>query len=105
MRLAPVATGLGFPLHLTAPPGDPRLFVVEKGGAIRIVKDGVLLPAPFLDLSGQVSTGDEQGLLGLAFDPEYSASGRFVVHYTDPAGSINSTREVTPERHLPGLER
>ena len=58
--LAEVASGLSFPLYLTAPAGDnSRLFIVEKGGAIRIVKDGVLLPTPFLDLGGRVSTGAE----------------------------------------------
>jgi glucose/arabinose dehydrogenase len=88
VRLAEVATGLSFPLYLTTPPGDVhRLFIVEKTGAIRIVKDGTLLPAPFLDLSAQVSGGSEQGLLGLAFPPDYATSGRFVVHYTDPAGN------------------
>lgn len=81
-----VASGLAFPLYLTAPAGDPRLFIVEKGGTIRIVKDGALLPTPFLDISAQVSTGNEQGLLGLAFDPQYAANGRFLVHYTDAEG-------------------
>ncbi len=81
-----VASGLTFPLYLTAPDGDARLFIVEKGGTIRIVKAGSLLPAPFLDISGQVSTGSEQGLLGLAFHPGYATNGRFVVHYTDVAG-------------------
>jgi glucose/arabinose dehydrogenase len=86
--LQEVASGLSFPLYLTAPAGDPsRLFIVEKGGAIRIVKDGALLPAPFLDLTARVSTGGEQGLLGLAFDPEYATNGRFVVHYTDVNGN------------------
>jgi glucose/arabinose dehydrogenase len=84
--LQEVAAGLAFPLYLTAPPSDPRLFVVEKGGAIRVVKDGAVLPAPFLDLTGQVSTDGEQGLLGLAFPPDYASTGRFVVHYTDAAG-------------------
>jgi glucose/arabinose dehydrogenase len=84
--LEAVATGLAFPLYLTAPPGDPRLFIVEKGGAIRVVRDGAPLAAPFLDLGGQVSTGGEQGLLGLAFPPDYMTSGRFFVHYTDLAG-------------------
>ena len=84
--LQTVVTGLAFPLYLTAPAGDPRLFIVEKGGAIRIVQDGALLPAPFLDLTGQVSTGSEQGLLGLAFHPQYAINGRLVVHYTDLAG-------------------
>jgi glucose/arabinose dehydrogenase len=82
-----VASGLNFPLYLTAPPGDPRLFIVEKGGTIRIVKDGALLPTPFLDITPKVSTGGEQGLLGLAFDPSYAASGRFIVHYTDVNGN------------------
>jgi glucose/arabinose dehydrogenase len=86
VALQPVATGLAFPLYLTAPEGDPRLFIVEKGGTVRIVAGGAVLPSPFLDLSGQVSTGSEQGLLGLAFHPQYAANGRFVVHYTDVAG-------------------
>src|SRR5512138_3403218 len=73
VALQEVAAGLSFPLNLTAPPGDPRLFIVEKGGAIRVVKDGALLATPFLDLSTRVSGGDEQGLLGLAFDPGYAA--------------------------------
>jgi glucose/arabinose dehydrogenase len=86
VTLAQVASGLVFPLYLTAPAGDSRLFIVEKGGAIRIVQNSALLPTPFLDLSAQVSTGGEQGLLGLAFDPQYASNGRFVVHYTDVAG-------------------
>jgi glucose/arabinose dehydrogenase len=51
-----------------------------------VVKGGALLPTPFLDISGQVSNGSEQGLLGLAFDPQYASNGRFVVNYTNPAG-------------------
>jgi glucose/arabinose dehydrogenase len=100
--LQAVVTGLSFPLYLTAPAGDfARLFVVEKTGGIRIVKDGVLLPDPFLDLSGRVSSGNEQGLLGLAFDPEYATNGRFVVHYTDLAGNTVLSRfqaAVDPDR-------
>jgi glucose/arabinose dehydrogenase len=87
-RLEQIAAGLSFPLYLTAPPGDlHRLFIVEKTGTIRVVKDGALLPTPFLNLSGQVSGGSEQGLLGLAFPSDYATTGRFVVHYTDPAGN------------------
>jgi glucose/arabinose dehydrogenase len=86
-RLQLIASGLSAPLYLTAPPGEGnRLFIVEQTGAIRIVKDGALLPAAFLDISEQVLAGGEQGLLGLAFYPDYSATGRFVVHYTDIAG-------------------
>ena len=85
--LQEVASGLAFPLFLTAPPGDNnRLFIVEKSGRIRIVRNGSVLPAPFLDLSAKVSNGSEQGLLGLAFHPGYATNGRFVVNYTDPSG-------------------
>ena len=86
LTLETVATGLDFPLYLTTPSGDPRLFVVEKTGRIRIVKNGALLPAAFLDLHTLVSGGGEQGLLGLAFDPAYATNGRFVVNYTNLAG-------------------
>jgi glucose/arabinose dehydrogenase len=87
VRLQEIASGLSFPLYLTAPPDDlSRLFIVEKTGGIRIVKDGTLLPTPFLDISALVSGGSEQGLLGLAFPPDYASTGRFVVHYTDIAG-------------------
>ncbi len=107
--LQTVATGLRFPLYLTAPPGDThRLFVVEKGGAIRIIKNGALLPAPFLDLSGQVSTGGEQGLLGMAFDPQYAANGRFYVNYTDTAGDTVVARyrvSSDPDRAEPNVDR
>src|SRR5258705_13787666 len=83
-----VATGLTNPLFITAPSGDTaRLFIVEQPGRIRIVQHGTLLPASFLDLSDSVSHGDEQGMLGLAFAPDYATSGAFYVHTTDPAGN------------------
>jgi glucose/arabinose dehydrogenase len=86
VALQPIATGLSFPLYLTSPPGDERLFIVERGGAIRIRKSDGLVDAPFLDLTAQVSTDGERGLLGLAFPADYAASGRFVVHYTNLEG-------------------
>src|SRR5262245_31617000 len=86
VSLETVATGLEFPLYLASPPGDARLFVVEKGGRIRIIKDGTVLSRPFLDISANVSTGSEQGLLGIAFDPAYASTGRFVVNYTNVNG-------------------
>ena len=98
VALQEVASGLSFPLALTAPPGDPRLFIVEKGGAVRIVREGVLLPTPFLDLGGRVSTGAEQGLLDLAFDPAYATNGRFIVHYTD----VNGNTTVSSFRVMAG---
>jgi glucose/arabinose dehydrogenase len=86
--LEPVATGLNNPLYLTSPPGETdRLFIVEQGGTIRIVKGGALLPDPFLDITDRVSSGGERGLFALAFDPGYASNGRFVVHYTDPSGN------------------
>ncbi|MBA3660038.1 MAG: hypothetical protein H0W67_10615, partial [Gemmatimonadales bacterium] len=65
--LQEVATGLTLPLYLTFAPADSsRVFIVEKPGRIRVVKNGTLLPDPFLDVTSLVSTGGEQGLLGLA---------------------------------------
>ena len=80
---------LTFPLFLTAPPGDTgRLFVVEKGGTIKIVNRTTnALIGTFLDISNLVSAGGEQGLLGLAFDPQYATNGRFYVSYTDTGGN------------------
>jgi glucose/arabinose dehydrogenase len=107
VKLLEVAAGLAFPLYLTAPPDDPRLFVVGKGGPIRIIKGGTLLPQPFLDLTGKVSTGGEQGLLGLAFDPAYATTGRFIVHYTDVAGDTRVSAfhvSTDPDRADPTSE-
>ena len=84
------------PVYVTAPPGDrSRLFVVEKGGTVRVLRDGRKLGAPFLDLRGQVTTGSEQGLLSLAFAPNYASSGLFYVYYTDRDGN---TRVVEYKR-------
>ncbi len=83
LKLQEVATGLFEPLYLTAPMGDERLFIIEQPGVIRIVQDGVLLPTPFLDVESIVqSGGNEQGLLGMAFHPDYASNGRFFVNYT-----------------------
>jgi glucose/arabinose dehydrogenase len=82
-----IAGGLDFPLYLTSPPQDERLFVVERGGTIRIIQGGAVLPEPFLDISAQVSEGGEQGLLGLVFFPDYATSGRFLIHYSDFDGN------------------
>jgi len=86
LALEPVAAGFDFPLLLTAPAGDSRLFVVEKGGLIKVVKSGAVLATPFLDVSSLVSSGGEQGLLGLAFDPQYATNGRFFISYTNRTG-------------------
>ena len=59
------------PVYVTAPPGDrARQFVVEQGGRVIVIRDGRKLDAPFLDVSGQVTSGGEQGLLSIAFPTE-----------------------------------
>src|SRR5690606_35010797 len=79
--------GLSTPVELTHA-GDERLFVVEKGGSIKIVNpDGSVNPTPFLNISSLVSNGSEQGLLGLAFPPDYQTTGRFYVNYTNTSGN------------------
>jgi glucose/arabinose dehydrogenase len=87
-----VASGLSSPLFTTAPPGDfNRLFIVQQNGQIRILNlsTGALNATPFLTVSNIVS-GGEQGLLGLAFDPNYATNGKFYVNYTAPGGAFNA---------------
>jgi glucose/arabinose dehydrogenase len=86
LTLRRLTADLSFPVALAAPAGDARLFVVEKGGRIRIFEHDTLRTDPFLDISALVSTGSEQGLLGLAFHPDYATNGRFFVDYTDTKG-------------------
>jgi glucose/arabinose dehydrogenase/plastocyanin len=93
VQLETVATGLVSPTHLThAGDGSGRLFVVDQSGPIRIIKDGVLLPTPFLDLTSEIpvlNTGfDERGVLGLAFHPDYANNGRFFVRHSRPRAGM-----------------
>jgi glucose/arabinose dehydrogenase len=84
LALERVAGGLWSPVFLThVDDNSGRLFILERAGTIRILADGALLSTPFLDLRDRVgSEGLEQGLLGLAFDPNYRANGLFFVYYT-----------------------
>lgn len=85
-------SGFSNPLNLQHA-NDDRLFVVEKGGKIKIIQpDGTVNPTPFLDISTQVSNGNEQGLLGLAFHPNYASNGYFYVNYTDTSGDTHVSR-------------
>jgi glucose/arabinose dehydrogenase len=78
-----VASGFEFPVELAAAwDGTNRLFVAEQPGTIRIIKSGVVLSEPFLDLRSLVVFNGEQGLLGLTFHPEYSTNGYLFVNYT-----------------------
>jgi glucose/arabinose dehydrogenase len=85
-ELQTVTENLNQPVFATAPVDDARLFVVEQAGIIRIIEDGKLRDAPFLDLSELTRAGGERGLLGLAFHPDYAGNGRLYVNYTDLEG-------------------
>ncbi|MEE4174412.1 MAG: PQQ-dependent sugar dehydrogenase [Xanthomonadales bacterium] len=94
LRFEPVVSGLDQPLGVRHA-GDNRLFVIQQGGQLRIMENGVLLAEPFLDFDVTeggtapplgFTTGGERGLLGLAFHPDYATNGFFFVYYTDGAG-------------------
>ena len=113
LLLEPLPGILNRPVFVTAPPGDSRLFVVEQAGLIRVFKDGALLPDPFLDLTAVVeATGNEQGLLGLAFHPGWAENRRFFVFYTAGGGAPYFDRvaefaisERDPDRADPDSEQ
>ncbi|RJQ56820.1 MAG: glucose dehydrogenase [Nitrospiraceae bacterium] len=88
ISLSAFASGFNQPVHVThAGDGSRRIFVVEKAGRIRVIKDGVISQTPFLDISPVVlSTGSEQGLFSVAFPPGYAAKGYFYVNYTGVTG-------------------
>ncbi len=87
ISLQSIATGFASPVEITNA-GDSRLFVVQKGGLIRILNaDGTVNANPFLNLSSLISTNGERGLLGLAFHPNYATNGYFFVNYTNTAGN------------------
>ncbi|MBI3448737.1 MAG: PQQ-dependent sugar dehydrogenase [Acidobacteria bacterium] len=96
-----IATGLPRPLFVTSIPGDnSRIFVLEQGGRIRVLRGASLLPTPFLDITSITASPDnggfgEQGLLGLAFDPAYATNGWFYVYYTPISGGRNIVARYT----------
>jgi len=88
VRLLKVGT-FDEPTYLTSPPGDRRRrFVTERSGRIRIVRGSKKLARPFLDISDQVQTGGESGLLSMAFAPDYARSRRYYVYYVDNEGAL-----------------
>lgn len=94
IRLQPFATGITSPIGMDAPlDGTGRIFIQEQQGRVRIIKNGNVLPVPFLDLKSKIGSLNpaysEKGLLGLAFHPDYKNNGRFFVYYSSPA-STNS---------------
>jgi glucose/arabinose dehydrogenase len=108
-----VASGLNAPLDLEQPDdGSGRLFVVEQGGAIKILQNGALLPQPFLDISNKVIFRGEMGLLGLTFHPGFQANGKFYLNYVRNAGgqfqSVIAEYQVSaanPNQANPSSER
>ncbi|MGE3492318.1 MAG: sorbosone dehydrogenase family protein [Vicinamibacterales bacterium] len=87
LRSAVVATGFTNPVAMVMDPAAPSTFyVVEQRGTIRAVRDGVVSPILFLDLRGQLSSGGERGLLGMAFPPDAVQSRRFYINFTNPDG-------------------
>jgi len=96
------------PVFVTAPPRDRRVqFVVEQGGRIMVVRDGRKLGTPFLDITSRVTSGGEQGLLSMAFAPDYASSGRFYVYYTDSGGDqrVVEYRRASADRADPDSAR
>lgn len=92
-----ITTGLSSPVHVTnARDNSNRLFIVEQGGKIRILKNGSVLGTPFLDLgasgANRISLGSERGLLSVAFPPNYASKGWFYVYYTDLSGNLAIAR-------------
>lgn len=88
ISLRPLESVSGVAVLATAPPNDGRLFVLEKGGRIRVYENGTLRSQAFLDISDLVSNGSEQGLLGLAFHPNYAVNRQFYVYYTTDTQNI-----------------
>ncbi len=98
VQVSPLLAGLFEPVHLThAGDQSGRMFVVEQAGTIRIIRDGRLLPAPFLDIRSRVISGGELGLLSVAFHPRYASNGRIFVNYTANQGNL---RTVIAEYHV-----
>ncbi len=92
LELELIASGFSSPLEIKHA-GDDRLFVVERGGQIKILNpDGSVNPTPFLNISSMVTSGGEQGLLGLAFHPDYTTNGYFYVNYTNTSGNTQISR-------------
>ncbi len=88
VRMRVIATGFESPVYVGAPRSEPnRLYVVEKPGVIRVLVNGKLRSEPFLDIRSRVGDDDsEQGLLSVAFHPNYATNHRFFVDYTDNRG-------------------
>lgn len=107
MKAVRIASGLAVSVYACAPAGDTdRIFIIEQPGRIRILKHGVVLPTPFLDVGAKVSNGYELGLLGLAFHPNFDSNGYFYISYTRAADNASMLERyrvdpATPNRADP----
>ena len=91
--LREIVENLDSPVGIVDPgDGSGRLFIVEQTGKILVLKSGAVSSEPFLDISSLISSGSEQGLLGLAFHPDYANTGIFAIDYTDVDGNTNIVR-------------
>jgi glucose/arabinose dehydrogenase len=101
-RFTPLVTEVNQPVGVTnAGDGSNRLFVIEKDGLIRVVENGQLLSEPFLDVSAFITPEprSEQGLLGLAFHPDYKENGTFFIYYTEAAKKENEAANTVVARY------
>jgi glucose/arabinose dehydrogenase len=89
LRMRPFASGLDSPVFVGAPRSEPgKLYVVEQPGVIRVLVNGKLRAQPFLDIRNLVQSGGEQGLLSVAFHPNYAKNHRFFVYFNDKTGDV-----------------
>lgn len=106
LTLTEVTGGINVPVDLTHPPGDDRMFVISLEGTVHIIKDGQLVQTPFLSLGNKVAVGgapgDERGLLGIAFHPDYAENGLFYLHYSAGQGvpGAETSDTVIEEYHV-----
>lgn len=106
LTLTEFVTGINVPVDITYPPGDDRMFVISLLGDVRVIKDGQLVEEPFLSLGDRVvvggAPGDERGLLGIAFHPDYAENGLFYVHYSAGQGIDGASNgdTVVEEYHV-----
>jgi glucose/arabinose dehydrogenase len=106
-RFVRIATGLAEPVFVTAPKTEPQnLYVVEQAGRIRVLVNGRLRTQPFLDIRSQVQSGGEQGLLSMAFHPNYAKNHRFFVYFNARNGDIHVVEyRSNGMRAVPGSAR
>ena len=105
LDLEPIATNLNAPVQVTFAPGDDasRVFIVTQFGRIRIVENDQILPASFLDINSKLTFSGEQGLLGMAFHPDYAQNGFFYVNYSDNTGGDTVIERYSVDPNNPDL--